>query len=470
MVDRAPVHPAGRSPRSLPASRICDAAERTNEEGDVIMETLGAGCVLDPTRSAPPPDLTTVAIEEALEDRHPNSYLIVQVRIRHELRGGPRASESKFAQGRGDGVGDDYAAAMAGSVMKMEVDTAACRRAGRAAVAEQETKRIGVQWHIAIWELDGGAEQWQLESVPIGGSEPTDHLPRLNNATGFSALPVLGCEDVPQMFIAAQSRRAVLRTQPKDRLMALRVHPKDWSRQAVRPDDEIANPEAADRPEAGWGEHGAGEGLGTAAHEGERRHLDHAALEVAVYPVGVEHVVERVEERTQVGVDLGLDVAGQESESLACLDGRAGEDDPLHLPLGQCRRSHRHSEEGLAGSGGADSEGDRMVADRVDVALLVESLRRHLGVAVLPDDVLEDLCRALVGIKRPSHRFDRARGYVVPLLDQLDQLVDDCGGCLYVGRVAVQGEHVAAQGEVAVHAAAQRPQNGVLRAGQLRRP
>src|SRR5680860_895589 len=43
---------------------------------------------------------------------------------------------------------------------------------------------------------------------------------------------------------------------------------------------------------------------GAAAHEGERRHLDHTALEVAVDPVGVEHVVEGVEERPQVGVCL----------------------------------------------------------------------------------------------------------------------------------------------------------------------
>src|SRR5680860_962227 len=51
------------------------------------------------------------------------------------------------------------------------------------------------------------------------------------------------------------------------------------------------------------------------AHERQRRHLDHAALEVAVDPVGVEHVVERVEQRPQVGIDLGLDVAGQEAEA-----------------------------------------------------------------------------------------------------------------------------------------------------------
>src|ERR1700743_1359715 len=69
---------------------------------------------------------------------------------------------------------------------------------------------------------------------------------------------------------------------------------------------------------------------GAAAHEGERRHLDHVALEVAVDAIGVEHVVEGVEERPQVWIDLGLDVAGQEAEALAGLDRGPGEDDPLH--------------------------------------------------------------------------------------------------------------------------------------------
>ena len=76
----------------------------------------------------------------------------------------------------------------------------------------------------------------------------------------------------------------------------------------------------------------------SAAHEGQRRHLDHAALQVLVDLLGLEHVVERVEERAQVGVDLGGDVAGQEAEPLAGLDGRAGEDDPVHLAARRARR------------------------------------------------------------------------------------------------------------------------------------
>jgi hypothetical protein len=143
------------------------------------------------------------------------------------------------------------------------------------------------------------------------------------------------------------------------------------------------------------------------------------------------------------------------------------EDDPLHFTLGQRRRSHRHRKEGLAGTRRANAEGDRVIADRVDVALLVERLGSDLGVAVAPDDVVEDLGRALVGVDRAGDRFDRPRRHFVALLDQLDQLVDDGGRRLHVIGLTVEGEHVAAQVKVAVEVAAQRPQHRVLGARQL---
>ena len=116
-----------------------------------------------------------------------------------------------------------------------------------------------------------------------------------------------------------------------------------------------------------------------AAHEGQRRHLDHAALQVLVHLLGLEHVVEGVEERAQVGVDLRRDVAGQEAEPLAGLDRRAGEHDPVDLAARQRRHGHRHGEERLAGAGRADADRDRLAADRVDVALLVDGLGRDLA-------------------------------------------------------------------------------------------
>ena len=108
-----------------------------------------------------------------------------------------------------------------------------------------------------------------------------------------------------------------------------------------------------------------------------------------------------------------------------------------------------------------------MLADRVDVALLVERLRRDLGVAVAPDDVLEDLGRALGGVEGAGHGFDRPRRHLVALLDQLDQLVDDRRRHLHVCRFAVESQNVAAQVQVAVEVAAQLAQDRVLGARQL---
>ena len=109
------------------------------------------------------------------------------------------------------------------------------------------------------------------------------------------------------------------------------------------------------------------------------------------------------------GIDLRHQVAGQEPEPLARLDRGAGEDDPVDLAAAERGGRQRDREERLAGAGRADPERDRVVADRVDVALLVDGLRRDLGRAVAPDDVLEDPRRRLVLVERPRDRLDRAR-------------------------------------------------------------
>jgi hypothetical protein len=125
-------------------------------------------------------------------------------------------------------------------------------------------------------------------------------------------------------------------------------------------------------------------------------------------------------------------------------------------------------EECLTSAGGPDAEGDRVVADRVDVLLLVDGFRRDARVAVLPDGVLEDLGRALVGVEGAGHGLDRARRNLVALLDQVDELGDDGLGGLYVAGGAVEGEHVATQIERRAEVALERPQHGVLGARQLR--
>ena len=157
-----------------------------------------------------------------------------------------------------------------------------------------------------------------------------------------------------------------------------------------------------------------------AAHEGERRDLDHAALQVLVHLLGLEHVVEGVEQRAQVGVDLGHQVAGQEAEPLARLDRRARQDDAVDLAARERRDRHRHREERLAGAGRADADRDRGAADRVDVALLVDGLRRDAQAAVAPDDVLEDAGSATrARSSAPADRLDRPGRDLVALAHQV---------------------------------------------------
>ncbi len=139
-----------------------------------------------------------------------------------------------------------------------------------------------------------------------------------------------------------------------------------------------------------------------AAHVGQRRDLDRAGLHQPRQRVGIEHVVQRVEQRPQVRVDLVEQRAGQEAEPLARLDRRAGQDDAVDL-LGQ-QRLHGlgHGEVGLAGAGRADAEDDRVLVDRVDVALLVQRLRAGCS------------CRGATGCSgsapRPGARRSRRSG------------------------------------------------------------
>ena len=72
------------------------------------------------------------------------------------------------------------------------------------------------------------------------------------------------------------------------------------------------------------------------------------ALEQPLRAFGLDHVVERVVERPQVGVDLGHEVAGQEAEPLARLDRGPGEDDAVDLLRLQRLHRHRDGEPALA--------------------------------------------------------------------------------------------------------------------------
>ena len=77
-------------------------------------------------------------------------------------------------------------------------------------------------------------------------------------------------------------------------------------------------------------------GQGAAAHEGERAiSMSPTSMRRCTSLPGM-HVVQRVVERTEIGIDLLLQIARQEAEALARFDRRAREDDAL--PPGRWQR------------------------------------------------------------------------------------------------------------------------------------
>ena len=121
----------------------------------------------------------------------------------------------------------------------------------------------------------------------------------------------------------------------------------------------------------------------------------------------VEHVVQRVVERAQVGVDLLGERAGQEAEPLARLDRGPREDDPGDLLGLQRLHGLGHGQVGLAGAGRADAEDDGVDVDRVDVALLVQRLGPDGAPAPGQDVQAEHLGRRLAPVRVSAVRQHR---------------------------------------------------------------
>ena len=92
----------------------------------------------------------------------------------------------------------------------------------------------------------------------------------------------------------------------------------------------------------------------------------------------VHHFVERIQERPQIGVDLRLQIAGQEAQALAGLDRRTHQHDLAdRLPL-ERRDGHRHGQIGLAGACRPTTQDDVVLPDGFQIAGLARCPRANL--------------------------------------------------------------------------------------------
>ena len=101
------------------------------------------------------------------------------------------------------------------------------------------------------------------------------------------------------------------------------------------------------------------------------------ALQQLFDAIAFEHVVKRIVEGAEIGIDLFLQGAGQKAEPLAGLDRGAGEDDARHLLVDQRGNRHGDGEIGFAGPGRADAEYQVVAFDGFDVAALIDGFRRQ---------------------------------------------------------------------------------------------
>jgi hypothetical protein len=74
---------------------------------------------------------------------------------------------------------------------------------------------------------------------------------------------------------------------------------------------------------------------GSSPHVGEGCHFNHAPFNELGNGGGIEHVVQSVIERTQVGEHFLLQVAGEESQGLTGFHRRPGENDAVDFSFQQ---------------------------------------------------------------------------------------------------------------------------------------
>ena len=119
------------------------------------------------------------------------------------------------------------------------------------------------------------------------------------------------------------------------------------------------------------------------AHVGQRDHLDQVLLGVALDLFVVHHLAQRVEQRTQIGIDLGLQVAGQKAQAFARLDRRPHQHDLADRLLLQRLHGHRHGQIRFARPGRPGAKHQIVLLDRLDVAGLATGARTDRAAGVL---------------------------------------------------------------------------------------
>src|SRR3546814_18714564 len=116
----------------------------------------------------------------------------------------------------------------------------------------------------------------------------------------------------PEVRGAAERARAILRLEPEHRPAPLRMDAQHDCRMAVGSDHQIAHGELSDATPTLRRKHPPIDRLGAAAHEGQWRDIELAALEELAGGLGSHHDLHGHHTRAQVVVQLRPQVTGRE--------------------------------------------------------------------------------------------------------------------------------------------------------------
>ena len=173
-----------------------------------------------------------------------------------------------------------------------------------------------------------------------------------------------------------------------------------------------------------------------ASHIRQGRNLDDVVVHVALDLLGLHHIVQSVDERSQVGVDLGDHVARQETEPFARLHRRPHQHDALDQRLPQHGHRHADREVSFAGAGRANAQHQIVIAHRLNVARLAVGARPDMAAAFYDGKV-----GAAVSRDHGQHVADFLNGQLALVGYQFAQLREGALGLvdLLLGAVDLQG-------------------------------
>ena len=131
---------------------------------------------------------------------------------------------------------------------------------------------------------------------------------------------------------------------------------------------------------------------GTTTHVRKRRHLNQALLRIVQVTFCPHNLIQRIVKRTQVRIDLALQIARQKTQFFPRLDRRTRQDDPAYLATLKCLYRHRHRQIRFSGTRRTDAKYNHLLADQIHVLFLSHRFRFDRLARDRPaDDILIDL-------------------------------------------------------------------------------